>query len=194
MAQLDSTRFGWPSAQVVATPTTPKPELTRKRMSTTNVLPLFWHLSSTDRNTRLDATESLISSLEAFQAKHQAPKNGAGADEMDVDQPNGHVLNGDDEAEDEDDDEDDDESGVEVDASDDEHDKRPIGPEEKELKRLDSLFEKENSEDVRYSIKRLVRGLTSSRESSRLGFAVALTEVRLSNPVYLWHKLTMGRS
>ena len=34
-----------------------------------------------------------------------------------------------------------------------------------------------NSPDVSYSIRRLVRGLASPRESSRLGFAVALTEV-----------------
>ncbi len=38
---------------------------------------------------------------------------------------------------------------------------------------LDSL----NAQDVSYSIRRLVRGLASPRESSRLGFAVALTEV-----------------
>ena len=36
-----------------------------------------------------------------------------------------------------------------------------------------------NAQDVSYSIRRLVRGLASPRESSRLGFAVALTEVRL---------------
>lgn len=35
-----------------------------------------------------------------------------------------------------------------------------------------------NSQDVSYSIRRLVRGLASPRESSRLGFSVALTEVR----------------
>ena len=34
-----------------------------------------------------------------------------------------------------------------------------------------------NAPDVSYSIRRLVRGLASPRESSRLGFAVALTEV-----------------
>ncbi len=34
-----------------------------------------------------------------------------------------------------------------------------------------------NAQDVSYSIRRLVRGLGSPRESSRLGFAVALTEV-----------------
>jgi hypothetical protein len=38
---------------------------------------------------------------------------------------------------------------------------------------LDAL----NAQDVSYSIRRLVRGLASPRESSRLGFAVALTEV-----------------
>ena len=40
---------------------------------------------------------------------------------------------------------------------------------------LDTL----NAQDVSYSIRRLIRGLASPRESSRLGFAVALTEVRL---------------
>ncbi|TFK42972.1 DNA polymerase phi-domain-containing protein [Crucibulum laeve] len=38
---------------------------------------------------------------------------------------------------------------------------------------LDTL----NAQDVSYSIRRLVRGLASPRESSRLGFAVALTEL-----------------
>ncbi|PFH52419.1 hypothetical protein AMATHDRAFT_139897 [Amanita thiersii Skay4041] len=38
---------------------------------------------------------------------------------------------------------------------------------------LDAL----NAQDVSYSIRRLVRGLASPRESSRLGFAVALTEL-----------------
>jgi len=33
-----------------------------------------------------------------------------------------------------------------------------------------------NSQDVSYSIRRLIRGLASPRESSRLGFSVALTE------------------
>jgi len=36
-----------------------------------------------------------------------------------------------------------------------------------------------NAQDVSYSIRRLTRGLASPRESSRLGFAVALTEVSL---------------
>ena len=40
-------------------------------------------------------------------------------------------------------------------------------------------FETLNAQDVAYSLRRLVRGLASPRESSRLGFAVALTEVRL---------------
>lgn len=49
--------------------------------------------------------------------------------------------------------------------------------------KLDEL----NAPDVAYAIRRLVRGLASPRESSRLGFAVALTEVcftRLQNDVF----------
>ncbi|KAJ9108957.1 hypothetical protein QFC21_000280 [Naganishia friedmannii] len=141
-------------------------------MSATNVLPLFWHLSSTDKNVRLDATENLVSSLEAFQSRHFEQKKSNGADSMDVDKPNGKDAEDVEESEDDDGDE----SGVEVDASDDEDEKRQLGPEEKALAKLDVKFEKDNSEDVRYTIKRLARGLTSSRESSRLGFAVALTE------------------
>lgn len=41
-----------------------------------------------------------------------------------------------------------------------------------DLDELDAL----NAQDVSYSIRRLIRGLASPRESSRLGFAVALTE------------------
>ena len=38
-----------------------------------------------------------------------------------------------------------------------------------------------NAQDVSYSIRRLIRGLASPRESSRLGFAVTLTEVSCLN-------------
>lgn len=38
-----------------------------------------------------------------------------------------------------------------------------------------------NAPDVAYAVKRLVRGLSSPREFSRLGFAAALTEVRQLN-------------
>jgi len=44
--------------------------------------------------------------------------------------------------------------------------------ETRDLLSLDGL----NAPDVAYALKRLVRGLASPRESSRLGFAVALTE------------------
>lgn len=53
--------------------------------------------------------------------------------------------------------------------SDEEHDE-DAGP---KTDGLDAL----NAQDVSYSIRRLIRGLASPRESSRLGFAVALTEV-----------------
>lgn len=47
-------------------------------------------------------------------------------------------------------------------------------------------LEKLNAPDVAYSIHRLIRGLASPRESSRLGFAVALTEVCLVCPCALF--------
>ena len=94
-------------------------------MATT--LPLFWDLSATSVNTRLDASVKLVSSLEHFQSQF-VPKQDAGRAE--------------------------DEEGRTGDG-------------------LDAL----NAQDVSYSIRRLVRGLGSPRESSRLGFAVALTEV-----------------
>lgn len=51
-------------------------------------------------------------------------------------------------------------------------------------------LEELNAQDVSYSIRRLVRGLASPRESSRLGFAVALTEVRPSHSPCEGHQLT----
>ena len=106
-------------------------------MSTT--LPLFWHLSSTSKKERIDASTKLVGVLEQFQAQF-IPKD---------------IFTGN--SEDEDDDA---ESNTKSDG-------------------LDAL----NAPDVSYSIRRLVRGLASPRESSRLGFAVALTEVRTSSDI-----------
>lgn len=129
-----------------------------------NVLPLFWHLASSSRGTRLGASADLVSAIETFQLSYQEEKAAASDDE--------------DENEDEADEEDDDESGMEVDGSDDEDEEVDA-----EAKRLDAALARNNSPDVVYTVKRLVRGLASSRESSRLGFAVALTEVRFGNPI-----------
>ncbi len=49
--------------------------------------------------------------------------------------------------------------------------------EDGETKKSDGL-DALNAQDVSYSLRRLIRGLASPRESSRLGFGVALTEVR----------------
>jgi DNA polymerase phi len=104
-------------------------------MSTT--LPLFWHLSSSSKKERVDASVKLIGALEQFQAQF-VPKNisdttsGSGPDEEEDDGEGTGKSDG-----------------------------------------LDAL----NAQDVSYSIRRLVRGLASPRESSRLGFAVALAEV-----------------
>lgn len=60
----------------------------------------------------------------------------------------------------------------------------PVSEDEDEREASDAAGTKGNSldalnaQDVSYAIRRLIRGLASPRESSRLGFAVALTEVR----------------
>lgn len=64
------------------------------------------------------------------------------------------------------------ESGEEVDEEDEES-----GGEGNDLKHESEMLNQLNAGDVSYSIRRLVRGLASPRESSRLGFSVALTEV-----------------
>jgi len=50
----------------------------------------------------------------------------------------------------------------------------------------DNMLGSLNAPDVAYSVRRLVRGLASPRESSRLGFAVALAEVRAKPQCHLW--------
>ena len=115
-------------------------------MAVTTTLPLFWHLSSSVKEERLDSSAKLISVLEDFQERFRAspskPVNGVSteADHSDSDIDN-------------------DEDGAPnvMDVS----------------KELDT----DNAADVAYAIRRLMRGLASPRESSRLGFAVALTEV-----------------
>ncbi|PSS32180.1 hypothetical protein PHLCEN_2v2053 [Hermanssonia centrifuga] len=101
-------------------------------MSTT--LPLFWHLSSTSKKERLDASVKLVGALEHFQAQFVPKSSSEGLSEDEEDQGHSAGSRGD---------------------------------------GLDVL----NAQDVSYSIRRLVRGLASPRESSRLGFAVALTEL-----------------
>lgn len=103
-------------------------------MSTT--LPLYWNLSSADKEERIDASVELVASVLEFQAQFAgpaAPRESTSPEDSDEDE------------------------------------------EQTKLNGLDEL----NAEDVRYAVRRLIRGLASPRESSRLGFAVALTEVRI---------------
>lgn len=136
---------------------------------TTNILPIFWNLASSSKDTRIPASAELISSLEGFQRSYLETKEDKDDDSEDDDD--------DDEKDDEDDDEEDSdaESGIEVDGDED----MDEAPQDGEAKALDKALDKENADDVVYAVKRLIRGLGSSRDSSRLGFAVALTEVRL---------------
>jgi DNA polymerase phi len=139
---------------------------------TTNILPIFWNLASSSKDTRIPASAELISSLEGFQRSYLETKGDKEDSSEDED---------DDEKDDEDDDEEDSdaESGIEVDGDED----MDEAPQDGEAKALDKALDKENADDVVYAVKRLIRGLGSSRDSSRLGFAVALTEVSLSHPL-----------
>ena len=116
-------------------------------------LPLFWRLSSANKKERLDASVKLIDALEKFQAQYAAARLEKG-DAEDED------ADAKDEGEEDDEDEEDEEGKQGGDG-------------------LDAL----NAQDVSYSIRRLIRGVASPRESSRLGFALALTEVRLQSPL-----------
>lgn len=129
---------------------------------TSNVLPLFWPLSNLSKETRLTASANLVSSLESFQRSFSQNAGSSKGKEIEDDD------------EDEESASDSEESGMEVDASDDEEEN---DEKDSQAAKLDRQLSKDNAEDVVYSVKRLVRGLGSSRESSRLGFAVALTEV-----------------
>ena len=60
--------------------------------------------------------------------------------------------------------------------------------------KYDPMLDALNAPDVAYSIRRLVRGLGSPRESSRLGFAVALTEVRTKTHLYMQPKVKTPRA
>ncbi|GMK55691.1 hypothetical protein CspeluHIS016_0207470 [Cutaneotrichosporon spelunceum] len=126
-----------------------------------NVLPLFWDLASSSRDKRLGASADLVAAAQAFQAAYSAPEKASG-DEDDDDEDDG--------------DEDGSESGMEVDDDGDEEE-GPAAVDPVLAAKLDAALARNNAPDVVYSIKRLVRGLGSSREHSRLGFAVALTEL-----------------
>lgn len=122
-----------------------------------NVLPLFWHLASSSSQTRLTATADLVEAVQSFQKQFQ-PKSD---------------LNDDDDDDDDEDEDDKDDDGSDV-SMDDEIDPQAA--------RLDQELSRNNAEDVVYCVKRLIRGLGSSRDSSRLGFAVALTELLARTP------------
>jgi DNA polymerase phi len=125
-------------------------------MSTT--LPLFWHLSSASQQERINASIKLITTLEQFQSQFvpKAVKQAVTGESSEEDE------------EDREEDQDEVETSME-------------GVGKEKMYKLDDA----NAEDVSYSIRRLVRGLASPVESSRIGFAVALTEVHLIAACYI---------
>jgi DNA polymerase phi len=57
----------------------------------------------------------------------------------------------------------------------------PLQLDGKIVEEAEKLLDAHNSTEVTYAVRRLMKGLASHRESSRLGFSVALCEVRPSN-------------
>ena len=116
-------------------------------MAVTTTLPLFWRLSSASKEERLESSVKLLSVLEDFQEKYRT--NQVTPSKL----PNGI-------------------------ANEEEEDFNPDGGvDESGAKDSAKTLDVENAADVAYALRRLMRGLASPRESSRLGFAVALTEV-----------------
>lgn len=118
-------------------------------MAVTTTLPLFWHLSASSKDERLDSSVKLVSVLEDFQEKFHANQHTPS-------QTHDRTIAEDDSNESE--------SDNGIDGS--------------EAKKIAKTLDVDNAADVAYALRRLMRGLASPRESSRLGFAVALTEVR----------------
>lgn len=141
---------------------------------TSNILPIFWNLASSSKDTRLGSSAELISSLEGFQRTYLESRADKEESSEDEDEDKEDEVVGDDGS--------DAESGIEVDADD---DMDGGAGQTENAKELDKRLDKENAPDVVYTVKRLIRGLGSSRDSSRLGFAVALTEVRASKGEFI---------
>ena len=122
-------------------------------MAATTTLPLFWHLASANKVERIDASVKLVSALRQFQDKHV----------LEISQKQGSPP-------------------VDTDSDGEGSEDVDIQQDNAEYKSCSARLDAENAADVAYAIRRLIRGLASPRESSRLGFAVALTEVLLQLP------------
>ena len=127
-------------------------------------LQLFWQLASASEEERLSSSDKLVTDLlaqqEALASSSKAPIESA-QEEQD---------NEDDEQHDDDASK---QNGTEqtLDA---------LSVSDRQAKAAEDSVAARNAADLTYALRRLIRGLASPRENSRLGFAVALTEL-LSN-------------
>ncbi|EOR01392.1 DNA polymerase V [Wallemia ichthyophaga EXF-994] len=115
-----------------------------------STLELYWPLASNKTSERLQASSDLINLLNKFQQDFKPADEDRDGEESDHSEPS--------------------------DQEEDTVDKN----QKSVIKRIEKWIEKHHAPDVSYAIKRLIRGLASPRESSRLGFAVTLTQL-LSN-------------
>lgn len=125
------------------------------RMSS-STLPLFWNLASSDLNERINSSSTLLDSL----IKQQNSLPSSSTTTATSSHPSTSIQS---------------QSSIDLSESRIPKDLSTASPDELEL--ADKVLDESLASEVAYSLTRLLKGLASPRENSRLGFAVALTEV-----------------
>lgn len=125
-------------------------------MSSSN-LPLFWNLASSDLNERINSSSTLLDSL--IKQQNSLPSSTTTATSS---HPSTSTQT---------------QSSIDLSESRIPKDLSTASPDELEL--ADKVLDESLASEVAYSLRRLLKGLASPRENSRLGFAVALTEVSI---------------
>lgn len=120
-----------------------------------STLPYYWQLASASTSDRLVSSRSLVETL-ASQQKEANIEIGKVAI-----RPNSKLFN----------------DGLQS--------EQVMYIDGKIVAEAEKSLEEHNSAEVTYAIRRLVKGLASHRDSSRLGFSVALCEVRLGKDTHL---------
>lgn len=154
------------------------------RQRNADFLNAFWDLASDEKQRRVKAGSAVVNHLLGVKISN-SNNNGKSPNVQDNknagDSKASKKSKDEDEEEEDDDDDDEDE-----DDEDDEED------EEEGKSKAATTFATPLSDDIQYALKRLVRGLASSRESARQGFAACLSEVLVRLPhIRLRHILVL---
>lgn len=121
-------------------------------MASSSSLPLFWELASPEEEKRISSSSQLVSSLVKQQAALASTSRTTLDQQQQQSASNGAVANS----------------------------EPPLAADlitEDESEYVEGKLDRYLAAEVSYSLRRLIRGLASPREQSRVGFAVALTEL-----------------